>query len=104
MGACVGLGMVVVFLGLFVFEFLWYGYALSLLWAWFIAPIFGLPALTITQALGVAIVVGLLTHQAMPNDSNAHTTAIDKLIPAVITLIFRPLMAIICGWIVHSFM
>jgi uncharacterized membrane protein SpoIIM required for sporulation len=33
------------------------GYCLSVLWGWFVVPIFGLPALTIAGALGLALVL-----------------------------------------------
>lgn len=41
------------------------GYALSILWAWFIAPTFHLPELSVTQAIGIAIVVNYLTHRGI---------------------------------------
>lgn len=53
------------------------GWALSTLWGWFIVPIFGLPSLTIPQAIGVSFVAALFrvyeyepdkqNHQAMGN-------------------------------------
>ena len=33
------------------------GYALSVLWGWFMVPLFGLPVLSVAQAYGVALVV-----------------------------------------------
>jgi membrane protein CcdC involved in cytochrome C biogenesis len=37
------------------------GFVCSTLWAWFIVPIFGLPALNILQAIGVGLVVSFFT-------------------------------------------
>lgn len=34
------------------------GWALSLLWEWFAVPVFALPALGFSQAVGVALLVG----------------------------------------------
>lgn len=38
----------------------WSGLGLSVLWGWFVAPLFGLPALTIGQAYGLALVASAL--------------------------------------------
>lgn len=37
------------------------GYTLSVLWGWFIVPMFGLPALAIPAALGVMLIATYLT-------------------------------------------
>jgi hypothetical protein len=37
------------------------GFVFAKFWAWFIIPIFALPALTITQAIGVTMVTRLAT-------------------------------------------
>ena len=39
------------------------GYALSVLWGWFVVPVFGLPQISIVPAIGIAIVVSYLTYQ-----------------------------------------
>lgn len=45
------------------------------LWSWFIVPVFGLPALTWGQAYGIALFVGLLTHQFHhPTNKDERTT------------------------------
>lgn len=42
----------------------WTGLTASILWAWFAVPTFGLPAVTIAQAYGLALIVRLFqTHQ-----------------------------------------
>ena len=35
----------------------WSGFTLSVLWGWFMLPLFGLPALSIAQAYGLMLVV-----------------------------------------------
>ena len=42
---------------------IWEGFVFMKLWAWFVVPMFGLPALTIPVAIGIALLVGFLTHQ-----------------------------------------
>lgn len=46
----------------------WEGFVLMKLWAWFVIPTFGLPALTIPIAIGISLLVGFLAHQ-MRSDS-----------------------------------
>ena len=38
---------------------IWRGYVLSVLWAWFIVPLFGLPALSIPLAIGLMVIVSM---------------------------------------------
>lgn len=35
----------------------WAGLTLSTLWGWFVSPLFGLPAITVLQAYGIALVL-----------------------------------------------
>lgn len=48
-------------LAVLAFSLLWGGFfsglTLSVLWGWFVAPLFALPALSIAQAYGLALVV-----------------------------------------------
>lgn len=41
----------------FVWAAAWSGFTLSVLWGWFVVPMFGLPALSVAQAYGIALVV-----------------------------------------------
>ena len=74
----------------------WKGYVLSVLWGWFIVPVFGLPALSIPFAIGVCIVVGLLTFQ-----HHEEKRSFGQLIPLSFLL---PATALLCGWIVTKFL
>lgn len=44
----------------------WTGLALSVLWGWFIVPVFGLPVLSIAQAYGIALVVACVASKSSP--------------------------------------
>lgn len=79
------------------------GYALSILWGWFVVPVFGLPRLSVLQAIGIAMVVGFLTHQTDEYKDNDKSTK-ERMIEAVILAILTPLFALFFGYIVHSFM
>lgn len=80
---------------------LWSGYVLSILWSWFMAPIFSLPMLSIPQAIGVALVIGYLTKQSKSNlkkDEN-HESYKDW-----VEMLLSPAAALLVGWIVKQFL
>lgn len=76
---------------------IWRGFVLSLLWAWFIVPLFGLPALSIPYAIGLSIVVGFLSHQAGKVDDDQNWGS------AVTVAALYPALALLAGWIVTKF-
>jgi hypothetical protein len=41
----------------------WEGYVLSVMWAWFVVPMFDAPAMNVPTAVGIAMAVAMLTHQ-----------------------------------------
>lgn len=78
------------------------GWALSVLWGWFVAPLFGLPEISIPAAIGFALVVSMLTHQEMPSD-NERSDFTATFAKVIARAIFAPLFAVFVGWIVLSF-
>lgn len=77
------------------------GWALSILWGWFIVPIFGLPELSIPAAIGIAMIVNYMTYQE-PGHADDRTS--DDKVKAFIVLCLRPLFAVFIGFIVKLFM
>ena len=73
------------------------GVALKLLWGWFMVPTFGLPTVSLAQAIGISIIVGFLTHQHIPRDDIEQR----KLLLYQVVV---PILAIFTGGIVHLFM
>lgn len=45
------------------------GLSLSVMWGWFVVPIFGLPALTVAQALGLALVASCFRSKTFKSDA-----------------------------------
>lgn len=93
------IAILVGFFVMFVLAYLYGAFAMGFvgmkLWAWFIVPVFGLPALTWGQAYGIALIVGLFTHQMLvPTNKDERTTpekvghAIAGFLLPWITLIF----------------
>ena len=80
----------------------WSGLTLSTLWGWFVEPVFKLPALTIVQAYGLALVVqvakGLRVHS---DKSGGFGVAIAKafLLPPVLAG-----LVLASGWVAKSWM
>lgn len=72
-------------------------WALSMLWGWFIVPIFKAPALSIVQAIGVALIATLLTSHLQPktNKSKDFTDLVGK-------AIVYPIITVCIGWAVSG--
>ncbi len=73
------------------------GFALKLLWNWFMVPILELPILSLTQAIGIGIVVGSLTHQYIPMNK-------EQKIEVMFSMMLLPIASILFGYVVHLFM
>lgn len=72
------------------------GVVLTVLWGWFVVPVFGLPALTVPVALGLVILVRAVLEPAHSDGKSERTTA-DAVGWAVGGVVF-PLLF---GWLVH---
>lgn len=79
------------------------GWALSVLWGWFMVPTFGAPALGIVQAIGIAIVLNFILEKQSNNNTEKEKTS-DLLISLAAQAVGRPLFAVGFGWIVLQFM
>jgi NhaP-type Na+/H+ or K+/H+ antiporter len=78
------------------------GLALSVMWDWFIVPTFDAPQLSIPAAIGIALVVGYLTHHGQT--SNKPEKKEDAIIELLVWSIGQPLFYLALGYIVHLFM
>lgn len=78
------------------FAAIWNGFVLSVLWGWFMVPTFSLPHLGVAPAIGVALVIGYLTHQRKSDKEEWG----DALAYAALS----PLIALGIGWIVKQWM
>jgi hypothetical protein len=78
------------------------GWVLSIMWGWFFVPILGLPALNVPQSIGIALIVGYLTHQrrTAADSSDRREEAFQTFGYAFL----NPLVALLIGWIVKGFM
>lgn len=76
------------------------GFVLSILWGWFIASTFGLPALTIPLAMGIMLVIGYATKQVDFNNQDRE----DYQKRVNVVMIVKPLAALAVGYVIKSFM
>lgn len=72
----------------------WEGYVLHVMWAWYLTPILGWKAITVSQGVGVAAIAGLLTHQAPADAFDDSRSA-----KVVVWAILAPAIALLVGWI-----
>lgn len=74
------------------------GYCLSVLWRWFAVPIFHLPTLTIAQAIGIGMVVGMFqTSTSSGKHSGKEVTSI------IFGNVFAWLIVLGMGWILKTY-
>lgn len=77
------------------------GWALSVLWGWFLVPL-GAPGLNIPTAIGISLVVSFLTHQV--HDDAKERTFSERMARVFSAAIFTPLLGVFIGWIVKQFL
>lgn len=75
---------------------IWDGFVLSILWRWFISAPFHLPEIKIAQAIGISIIVALVTATRQAKDEDIWW------IPAI--GVIKPAGLLLIGWIVHFWM
>ncbi|HVB19769.1 MAG TPA: hypothetical protein VNF51_00560 [Candidatus Paceibacterota bacterium] len=80
------------------------GYALSVLWGWFLVPVFHLPQLSIPTAIGIALVIGYLTKQETHDSRDDKRSFGEVISRATVMSILKPRIALLFGWVVHLFM
>jgi hypothetical protein len=82
---------------------IWNGYALSVLWGWFVVTTFEARPLTIPAAIGVAAVVGYLTKQD-DDYIDKDKTPTERIIQSIGMSLIRPAFALAFGWVIYQFM
>jgi len=77
------------------------GYALSVLWGWFIVPTFDIPAISIPTAIGIALVIGFVSKSDQTTDGSKSFA--DSLGELVVKAFLKPSIALLIGWVVTLF-
>jgi hypothetical protein len=74
------------------------GYVLSILWGWFITPVFNIAAPGVLACSGIIMFVGYLTGR------NVKTSSKDENHNGLALIFLAPWLTLFFGWILHSFM
>jgi hypothetical protein len=96
------LGIIVAIIAAMFLSAIWSGWVLTVLWGWFIVPLFGLPALSLVYAIGFSLVVRFLVFQ-IPNTTKNEDTSY-KIYEAAAYSVVQPLVFLGVGFIVTLFM
>lgn len=91
LGAVVGLAL----LGI------WWGYAIHVLWAWFVVPM-GVSSISIAQAYGLSVLVSLFMNTRGLDVGKEKTS--DEWVVSVTIGVLMPAVALLFGWIAVGFM
>ena len=70
-------------------------WVLTILWGWFIVP-FGLPALGIAWAIGIAATISIFTAKPVKSEEGDNSSLAFAIV--------QPLMALLIGFVAHSFL
>mgnify|MGYP003461220352 CR=1 FL=1 len=84
----------------FVWVAAWSGFTLSVLWGWFIAPVFSVPTLSVAQAYGLALVLRSVqgfTSQEKSKDDFAQLVGKLLILPPFVTG-----LTILLGWAIKA--
>jgi hypothetical protein len=74
---------------------IWGAYALTVLWGWFVMPVFGLAPLGLAHAAGLAVLTSFVVrHVPEKATSTSH---------AVGVMLLHPLFALAIGWVITLF-
>lgn len=77
------------------------GLALSILWGWFIAPL-GPPEINVGEAIGIALVVGMLTERRERREDRAGENWVEVLAVAFMQSLIGAGFALLIGLLVHG--
>lgn len=79
------------------------GYALAVLWGWFVVPTFHFPELSVPVAYGLWLIIGYMTYQEVDPKGLEEKSAGVLVVEALIKAVLRPAFALAMGWVVHLF-
>jgi len=94
--------LIPVFIITYILSVILYGWVFSILWSWFIVPLFSLPVLSVPEAIGIAMIIKMITYQYQ--DPSIGNKSIIELIGNLIGIaIIAPFIILFTGWIVTLF-
>ena len=92
--------LLIVSIPISLLQYLLYGAVFSVLWDWYVQSFFHLARMSVSESIGIIVLVSLLAHTYVPVKDNYSLH--DYLVRQVdVTLV--PLFAIGFGWFFHLF-
>ena len=85
-------------------KYLYYGWALSVAWNWFIPQYFGLRDITICEAIGIDLILTFIVTTRIDLDPKSPDRKLEKALMTWMWLAVSPLVMLGVGYIVKSFM
>jgi hypothetical protein len=91
-------------LPIIVLSSIWRGYVLTILWAWFIVPVFHLPALGIVAAIGFSLMITFLTYHHQREDQADTRSAGEQFGQGMMIALIWPLIYLGMGYLIQLFL
>lgn len=88
---------------LMAFNSLLSGWALTVLWGWFIVPTFHTPPLNLVPAIGLNLVISFLTYHFVDTETPDRSFG-ESLFRSFLVALFTVASYLGVGWVVHLFM
>ncbi len=95
-------GMLTLFLLSIVMATFINGWVLSILWGWFIVPVFGLPGLSIVQSIGIAMTIGFLITKSEGSTKSDSQPWIDIISAYIGRILIAPIGILAIGWFISG--
>ena len=73
----------------------------SMLWGWFVVPLFSVPELSLAMAYGIALTAGYVRMKA--GESKPDQNIKDIIIKGISDVVGKGLVFLLCGWIASLF-
>lgn len=78
------------------------GWVLSVLWGWFVVPLFNVQPLSVATAIGLSLAIGMLVSRES-SSSDEKKDLSDAIAGVVVRVVFASLFTLFFGWIVKLF-
>jgi len=98
-------GLGILFLGAVVI--VWGGFVLQILWSWFVSSPWDIRQITLTEAVGIDLIISFLTQQFNWGNWDESVELSDNLTKTevrIIHMIIQPALFLFVGWVVTFFM
>jgi len=86
---------------------IFWGWSASILWGWFVVPVFDVPALGIAQSIGlcsaISIFTGVTSQSVRQSLTSSHDGDEKSAFVGIFTFMIMPVFILTSGWIVKSF-